>query len=77
MQIYGRRLKIVSDIKKNGIRVEKKPMKEKCGKCGKNLYLCTYKYYKTFKKLAECLDCQIYIEIETNRERKDREKYGI
>jgi hypothetical protein len=65
----------MSDIKENGIRIDKKPMDEKCGKCGKNLYLCTYKYYKTFKKLAECLECKTYIEIETEKEKKYKQKH--
>jgi len=65
----------MSDIKENGIRIDKKQMNEKCGTCGKNLYMCTYKYYKTFKKLAECLECNTYIEIETGNERKYKQRH--
>ena len=64
----------MSDIYNNGIRIDRKQMDTICATCGNPLYLCTYKYYKTFKKLAECFTCKTYIEVKTEREKKLKAK---
>ena len=55
------------DIIKNGIRIQSKEMDEECGECGSKLILGVYRYYRTFKKVAECEVCGTAIELEPRK----------